>query len=116
MPSAAWSTSSRNDIDNLIDARLIRTTGSGKNKINYYQYQNIAEASTQGIEARADIKLPWHLSTGASVTWLDTENKETGEELEGNPDVKDIFRLVYYHPDYKFRASAASTTPESNMS
>lgn len=105
-PFSGGITAFRNDIDNLIDARLIRTTGSGKNQITYYQYQNIAEASTQGIEARADIKLPWHLSTGASVTWLDTENKETGEDLEGNPDVKGIFRLVYYHPDYKFRASA----------
>ena len=105
-PFSGGITAFRNDIDNLIDAQLIRTTGSGKNKTTYYQYQNIAEASTQGIETRADIELPWHLSTGASVIWLDTENKETGEELEGNPDIKGIFRLVYYHPAYKLRASA----------
>lgn len=98
-------TAFRNDIDNLIDARFIRTEGAGKNKITYYQYQNIAEARTQGIEALADVKLPWHLSTGASVTWLDTENKETGEELDGSPDIKGIFRLSYYHPAYKFRAA-----------
>ncbi|WP_321491408.1 TonB-dependent receptor [uncultured Desulfobacter sp.] len=95
----------RNDIDNLIEEQFTGRTDSGNNKISYYQYQNVAEARTQGIEARADIKLPWNLSTGASVTWLDTENKETSEELEGNPDIKGIFRLVYYYPDYKFRAA-----------
>ncbi|WP_321417660.1 TonB-dependent receptor [uncultured Desulfobacter sp.] len=94
-----------NDIDNMIDAQLIGTTGSGNNKTTYYQYQNIDEARTQGIEARADIELTRHLSTGASVTWLDTENKETGEELAGTSDIKAVFRLTYYHPDYKFRAA-----------
>ncbi|NDY73715.1 TonB-dependent receptor [Desulfobacter hydrogenophilus] len=104
-PFSGGITAFRNDIDNLIDAKFITTTGSGNNKITYYQYQNIAEAHTQGIEARADIRLPWHLSTGACVTWLDTENKETGEELDGSPDIKGIFRLAYYHPGYKFRAA-----------
>ncbi|MCG8552005.1 MAG: TonB-dependent receptor, partial [Desulfobacterales bacterium] len=104
-PFSGGITAFRNDIDNMIDARFIRTEGSGNNKITYYQYQNIADARTQGIEARADIKLPWHLSTGAGVTWLDTENKETGEELTDASDIKAIFRLAYYHPDYKFRAA-----------
>ena len=104
-PFSGGITAFRNDIDNLIDAQFITTTGSGKNKTTYYQYQNIAQAHTQGIEAWADIKLPWHLSTGVGVTWLDTENKETGEELDGSPDIKGIFRLAYYHPDYKFRAA-----------
>nr|WP_319395291.1 TonB-dependent receptor [uncultured Desulfobacter sp.] len=104
-PISGGITAFRNDIDNMIDAQFIRTEGSGKNKITYYQYQNIAEALTQGIEARADVKLPWHLSTGAGITWLDTENKETGEELEGSPDVKGIFRLAYYHPEHKFHAA-----------
>ncbi len=98
-------TAFRIDIDNMIDAQFIRTEGSGGNKIAYYQYRNITEARTQGIEARADVKLPWHLSSGVGITWLDTENKETGEELEGSPDIKGIFRLGYYHPDYKFRAA-----------
>ncbi len=104
-PFSGGITAFRNDIDNLIDTQFIGSTGSGKNKITYYQYRNIAEARTQGIEARVDMKLPWHLSTGAGVTWLDTENKKTGEELDGSPDIKGIFKLAYYHPDYKFRAA-----------
>ena len=99
-------TAFRNDIDNLIDAKFINATGSGKHKISYYQYQNISEARTQGLEARAAVDLPLNLNAAVSMTWLDTENRETGEKLEGNPDFKGIFRLTYYRPDYKFRAAA----------
>ena len=110
-------TAFRNDIDNLIDAEFINATGSGKNKISYYQYRNISEARTQGLEARADVALPLHLKAAASVTWLDTENRETGEELEGNPDIKGVFSLTYYHPEYKFRAGTRiNYTGEQYMS
>ena len=87
-----------NDIDNLIEAVFIRSKGSGGSKKQYYQYQNIAEAETRGVEIEAGVKLPLHFNLGGSLTFLETENKQTGEDLEGQPETKGILRLGYDHP------------------
>jgi len=59
-----------NDFDNLLDFDPVT-----------YVYVNIAEASTQGLELFADLAVNEKIGLAFSYTYLDTEDKTTGEEL-----------------------------------
>lgn len=92
-------TAFRNDLDNFIDAELVRTEGSGSNKITYYQYKNIAKARTEGVELEGNLSLPLDFTLTGNITWLNTEDKTTGEELEGEPRTKGHLKLRYSPAD-----------------
>jgi outer membrane receptor for ferrienterochelin and colicins len=96
-------TAFRNDIDNLIEAMFAYSTGSGQQKINYYIYGNIAEAKTQGVEVEMRLLLPLNLTLSGNLTCLETENKQTGDELEGQPDYKGSLKLAYAFADWGLR-------------
>ncbi len=93
------------EVDNLIESVFQRTEGSGRDRKQYYRYQNIAEATMQGIEVEGGIRLPQGFSVDGSYTWLDVENKSGGEDIGGQPEHKGALKLGYAMPDWKLRAS-----------
>jgi outer membrane receptor for ferrienterochelin and colicins len=88
----------RTEFDDLIDAVWYAFTGTGKKRKDYYQYQNIAEATMEGIEFEGRLKLPYGFAMTGNMTYLDTEDKETGKDLEGRPDYKGTLKLSYRQP------------------
>jgi outer membrane receptor for ferrienterochelin and colicins len=87
----------QNEIENLIEAVYYKSTGKGKTKKDYYQYRNISEATMSGVEFEGRWKLPMGFVLSGNLTWLETENKTTGEDLEGRPDYKGSVKLAYRH-------------------
>ncbi|WP_449246696.1 TonB-dependent receptor plug domain-containing protein [Desulfarculus baarsii] len=77
-----------NDIDDLIEAVLQSSRGSGSSLKNTYKYENIAEAETSGLELLTAINLPCGWRLGAGATYMKTENKQTGEQLADQPEFK----------------------------
>ncbi|WP_321530249.1 TonB-dependent receptor [uncultured Desulfuromonas sp.] len=94
-----------NEIDDLIEAVFSHSTGSGPSKVAYYTHQNITEARMQGIEVEGHLQLPYALSLSAHVTYLDTENKETKDDLEGQPDYQGMAKLAWHPQDSGFTAN-----------
>ncbi len=99
----------KTDIDDLIEAVYYTSTGSGKNKKDYYQYQNIAEAAIWGVEFECSLKLPAGFTLSGNLAYLDTEDKTTGEKLEGRPDYKGSVKLAYAYLPLGIRANVRVT-------
>ena len=99
----------RTDIDNMIEAVLDRTVGKGSNKVTYYTYDNIAEATVQGLEVQAGVKLPLGFSLDGNAIWLDVDNKSGGEDIGGQPEFKAYAKLGYELPEYRIRANIHSS-------
>jgi vitamin B12 transporter len=59
-----------NTFDNLLDFDPVN-----------FVYQNIAEASTQGLELFATMHLARNIDLGATYTYTDTEDEATGQDL-----------------------------------
>ncbi|WP_321349738.1 TonB-dependent receptor domain-containing protein [Halopseudomonas oceani] len=69
----------RNDVDNLIETiRLPTCDVPGRVCL---EYDNIAEARLQGLELSGRVSLLDPLSLSANYTYLDAENRVTGERL-----------------------------------
>ena len=69
----------RNDVDNLIETiRLPTCDVPGRVCL---KYDNIAEARLQGLELSGRVTLLDPLSLSANYTYLDAENRVTGERL-----------------------------------
>jgi outer membrane receptor for ferrienterochelin and colicins len=95
----------KNDIEDLIEAVYYTSTGSGKSKKDYYQYQNIADASMSGLEFECSLKLPAGFTLSGNLAYLETEDKTTGEDLEGRPDYKGSVKLAYKYSPMGIRAN-----------
>ena len=95
----------RNEVKDLIEPVYYRSTGSGRNKIDYYRYQNIDEATMEGVELEGGVDLPWSFSFSGNMSSLNTENKNTGKDLEGQPDYKGYLKLGYDYPGFGLRAN-----------
>ena len=87
----------KTDIEDLIETVYYTSTGSGKKKKDYYRYQNIAEATMRGLEFECRLNLPAGFTLSGNLAYLDTEDKTTGEELEGRPDYKGSVKLAYQY-------------------
>ena len=99
----------KTDIEALIEAVYYASTGSGKSRKDYYQYRNIAEASMWGLEFECRLKLPAGFTLSGNLAYLDTEDKTTGDELEGRPDYKGSVKLAYQCLPLKIRANVRVT-------
>lgn len=95
----------RNDVRNMIDAVYYKTEGTGANKKDYYKYRNIAHAVMQGVELESGVKIPFGFSLTGNLTWLDTEDKDTEKDLEGQPDYKGSLKLAYDYAPWKLHAN-----------
>lgn len=69
----------RNEVDNLIET--IRLPTCDVAGLICLEYDNIAEARLQGLELSSRITLLKPLSFGVNYTYLDAENRVTGERL-----------------------------------
>ena len=98
-------TAFRNEVEDLIEAIYYKSTGKGKKKKDYYRHQNIAEATMEGVELECGLKLPLGFSLLGNMTCLDAEDKETGKDLEGQPDYKGHLKLDYGYPELGLRAN-----------
>ena len=75
-----------NDVKDLITTRLLRITPpSGGLPIprRHYLYDNVDEARIIGVETAAKWQLGGGFYLGGNAQWLDTKDKETGDELNG---------------------------------
>ena len=98
-------TAFRNEIEDLIEPIWYKSTGTGKKKTDYYRYQNVSEAITQGVELEYGLKLPMGFSFSGNMAYLNTENKETDKDLEGEPKYKGHLELGYRYPELGLRAN-----------
>lgn len=71
-----------NDLTDLIEAPLAYTASDG---IDIYQYTNIAEASTQGIELNWSWRPAGNIHWRNGYTWLRAMDQSTGEPLPERP-------------------------------
>ena len=89
----------RNDIDNMIykePTGNFRTSGS--QQVLEYTRVNIGEARTQGAELEASLALPRGFSLTGNFTYIDAENKDSGDKLLEVPESKTYLRLAYDNP------------------
>ncbi len=93
------------DVDNLIESVFQRTEGTGRDRKQYFQYRNIAEATLKGIEAEGGFTLPMGFSMDGNFTWLDVENKSGGEDIGGQPEYKAFIKLGYSLPEWQLRTN-----------
>lgn len=66
----------RTFIDELIYPEYLKTTGSGKKKVVYYQYQNLKNAGIYGYEADFSVKLVKGLSLSCRLSFADNEDQD----------------------------------------
>lgn len=88
-------TAFRNDVEDLIEPVFYKSTGTGNQKTDYYRYENIAAATMEGLELEYGIPLPLGFFLGGHLTYLETEDKQTGGQVEGQPDYKGLLKLEY---------------------
>ena len=65
-------------------------------KADYFTYENVSDAETKGLEASIGYQFENGLALNMNWLELDTENKETGKDLEFNPE-----RTVSLNVDYQ---------------
>lgn len=81
--SAYTATVYRNEIDNLIDTRLVSVVGPRRT----YLYDNISQARIDGVELSARQSLGAGFTATASANFMEATNRETGHSLEGRPQI-----------------------------
>jgi len=83
-----------NQLEDLIEAKILGTAGG----ISSYQYENVEKAETYGIEVEAGINVARSIELSGQATWLQTENKETGDELANEPEWKGELTVSWQIP------------------
>lgn len=81
-------TAFRNDMRDMISEVPV------VNKPKTYDLKNISRAMTRGIEITAGIRLPYGFTLSDEVTFLDTEDLSTGNELLFVPDAANTVKLA----------------------
>lgn len=72
---------------------------------NTWTASNISRAEIRGIETGLKIRLPKGLNISAGYTYLDSEDKETGEELTRRPRDKFNIAVLYSYNDLSVMAT-----------
>ena len=93
------------DIEDMIEAVL----QSSSKTVSTYKYENISEAENSGVEFLGSLKLPCGWKLGASATYLESENKETGYQLANQPDLKGNLNAEWHIEKFGLRARLSYT-------
>ncbi len=94
-----------NDIKDKIEyIRISPTTTSP----GYFTFENVNDATTQGTELTLGYDLTKNLQSQLFWTELRTENKDTGKDLEFNPD-RVIAMALSWDPTDRFRTGIDAT-------
>jgi len=86
-----------NDIKNLISTQL-NDSESASTGLSIYEYTNVGEARTQGVDVTSTYALTPHLSANVAYTYLDAKNLETGKQLTFRPAHQIKFNIDYTLP------------------
>ena len=87
----------RNDIENLIDTRVIARKTNGQNVFSYY---NVNEVYTQGLEFNANYKLNENVTILGGYQLLYAKDKEAEQDFE---DGKVFARLTPSSPSFRLQ-------------
>jgi len=71
------------DIKDLIAYEQIGMVGP---IVRQFEARNINKARIHGVETELNVTLPHNLNISGSYTWLDAEDRQTGEPLNGRPE------------------------------
>ncbi len=80
-----------NEIHDLIQQVAVDATGDGRD--DYLTFMNVSNATTHGLETSLGYEVSDTASVSLAWTELRTENEETGDDLEFNPDRAVALRL-----------------------
>ncbi|MNO62540.1 Colicin I receptor precursor [compost metagenome] len=103
--SAYTATLFHNDVEDLIDYRLLRQVGPRR----FYIYDNISRATIDGFEASAWQALGYGFALSASFLYLDARNDDTDDKLNGRPEVSMTPTLEWNGGPWGFQLSAQYT-------
>lgn len=84
-------TAFRNEVRNMISLVLVDDATTP----DTLRYQNLSKAMTRGIEISVSLRMPHGFTLSDRVSFLDSQNLDTGEALLFVPDVANILRLDY---------------------
>ncbi|ACF14704.1 TonB-dependent receptor [Chloroherpeton thalassium ATCC 35110] len=90
-----------NDMRDMITEIQTGTNG----KIPVYELRNVSKAMTEGMETNIEINLPFGFALGDEFTWMNTENKSTGEELLYVPTTSNTLKLSYHNQEYGLKSN-----------
>jgi len=79
------------DIKDLIAYNQIGQVG----RVRRYEADNIEKARIQGVETELSFELPHDLRLSTSYTWLDAEDRQSGEPLDGRPEHSAAVKLKH---------------------
>lgn len=96
-------TALRTEMEDLIQPMLYKSIK--KKKQSYYRYENISEATLQGLELEYTFFLPKGFTLSGNWTYMDTENEKTRRDIEGVPEHKGLLKLSYAHQELGLRAN-----------
>lgn len=102
----------QNKIENLIHAVYYKSEGSGKKKVDYYKYQNIADATTRGVEGNIGIQLPAGLSLSGNLTYVDDKDNDVTEYLKSQVKLSQSYSKFGLH--WNIRANYKGNMKEAN--
>lgn len=73
-----------NELENLIQSQCVSDCGIRGSEVRYYT--NLEEAEINGLELSGQVDLPAGFGINANYTYLDTEDKATGEQIAERPE------------------------------
>ncbi len=82
---------------------------AGGRQVLEYIRVNLDEATTQGVELRASQDLANGFSLEGNASYVDAENKDTGETLVGVPKTKVFVKLTFDRPENGWHANLRAT-------
>ncbi|MCK6546412.1 TonB-dependent receptor [Myxococcota bacterium] len=83
-----------NDLTNLIDFGVVRDATFGQ--LGLFEYVNIAEAHTLGVESTVSYSPFRQLSLTLGYTFLDSENETTGQPLVGRAKHRTSYKIRFH--------------------
>lgn len=84
-----------NDLKDLIQTVCVRSCGVRGRELR--NYTNVAEARIRGVDLSGTIPLTGALRVEANYSWLDTEDKQTGQQLNERPTRSGAANIVWEH-------------------
>lgn len=94
----------RNDLEDLISAESVTSSGSGESQL--FRYENIARAWTMGVESSVRVRAAAWLTLDASYTLTLTEDQSLMRPLEGRAAHRATLAASFRHSDTGLEASS----------
>ncbi len=106
-----------NKVKDMITRDFETTIGQGPNGIDLIQHINLEEVKTQGFELEAKFDISADVVLNANLTYTNSEDVITGEELTFTPDVLGYLGADWYvNPDVSLYAQLNYTGKQFNWS